>query len=146
DVSPYRLALARQVGADHAFAPGPDAETVILDHTGGEGVDSALEMSGHPAAVRLCFRAVKNAGRVALFGIPNAPIPLDLANDVIFKGLRVQGVTGRRLFETWYRLAGLFRAGLDIRPIVTHQFPLAQFEKGFELMHTGGCGKVVLVP
>ncbi len=146
DVSPYRLELARQVGADHAFVPGPDAEKVILDHTGGEGVDSALEMSGHPSAVRLCFRAVKNAGRVALFGIPSAPIPLDLANDVIFKGVRIQGVTGRRLFETWYRLAGLFRAGLNIRPIVTHTLPLAQFAKGFELMQDGRCGKVVLIP
>jgi len=146
DVSPYRLDLAQQVGADLAFAPGPDAEKMILDHTAGEGVDSALEMSGHASAVRLCFRAVKNAGRVALFGIPSAPIPLDLANDVIFKGVRVQGVTGRRLFETWYRLAGLFRAGLNIRPIVTHTFPLAEFARGFELMHDGRCGKVVLVP
>ncbi len=146
DVSEYRLDLARKVGADLAFTPGPDAETVLLDHTGGEGVDAALEMSGHPSAVHLCFRAVKNAGRVSLFGIPNAPVPLDLANDVIFKGVRVQGVTGRRLFDTWYRLAGLFRAGLNIRPIVTHTFPLAQFEKGFELMHDGRCGKVVLIP
>ena len=146
DVSEYRLGLARKVGADLAFAPGPDAETVILDHTGGEGVDGALEMSGHPSAVRLCFRAVKNAGRVSLFGIPNAPVPLDLANDVIFKGVRVHGITGRRLFDTWYRLAGLFRAGLDIRPIVTHTFPLAEFERGFELMHDGRCGKVVLIP
>ena len=146
DVSPYRLDLARKVGADLAFTPGADAETVILDHTAGEGVDGALEMSGHPAAVRLCFRAVKNAGRVSLFGIPNAPVQMDLANDVIFKGVRVQGVTGRRLFETWYRLAGLFRAGLNIRPIVTHTFPLAEFDKGFELMHGGRCGKVVLVP
>ena len=146
DVSEYRLDLARKVGADLAFVPGPDAETVILDHTGGEGVDAGLEMSGHPSAVHLCFRTVKNAGRVSLFGIPNAPVPLDLANDVIFKGVRVQGVTGRRLFDTWYRLAGLFRAGLDIRPIVTHTFPLAQFEKGFELMSDGRCGKVVLIP
>jgi threonine 3-dehydrogenase len=146
DVSPYRLELARKVGADLAFDPQKVDPSVIFDRTGGEGVDAALEMSGHPSAIHLCFRSVKNAGRVALFGIPDAPVPLDIANEVIFKGVRVQGITGRRLFDTWYRLAGLFRAGLDIRPIVTHTLPLEQFERGFELMHSGQCGKVVFTP
>jgi threonine 3-dehydrogenase len=146
DVSAYRLELARKVGADLAFDPREADASVIFDRTNGEGVDAALEMSGHQAAIHLCFRSVKNAGRVALFGIPDAPVPLDIANEVIFKGVRVHGITGRRLFDTWYRLAGLFRAGLDIRPIVTHTFPLEQFERGFELMRGGQCGKVVLVP
>ncbi len=146
DVSPYRLELARKVGADLAFDPQKVDPAVILERTGGEGVDSALEMSGHPSAIHLCFRSVKNAGRVALFGIPDAPVPLDVANEVIFKGVRVQGITGRRLFDTWYRLAGLFRAGLDIRPVVTHTFPLEEFERGFALMQGGQCGKVVLIP
>ncbi|MGH9676512.1 MAG: zinc-binding dehydrogenase, partial [Candidatus Acidiferrum sp.] len=144
DISPYRLDLARRVGADLAFDPQKVDAAVILDRTGGEGVDAALEMSGHPSAIHLCFRYIKNAGRVALFGLPEGPVPLDLANELIFKGVRVQGITGRRLFDTWYRLAGLFRAGLDIRPIVTHTFPLEQFERGFELMQSGQCGKVVL--
>jgi threonine 3-dehydrogenase len=146
DVSEYRLELARKVGAHLAFNPQKQDAAAILDLTDGEGVDSALEMSGHPSAVHLCFKYVKNAGRVVLFGIPNAPVPLDLANELIFKGVRVHGVTGRRLFDTWYRLAGLMRAGLDIRPIVSHTLPLEQFERGFELMHSGQCGKVVLVP
>jgi threonine 3-dehydrogenase len=146
DVSEYRLELARRVGADLAFNAQKLDPGVILERTDGEGVDAALEMSGHPAAVHLCFRYVKNAGRVALFGIPNAPVPIDLASEVIFKGLRVHGITGRRLFDTWYRLGGLFRAGLNIKPIVTHTLPLEQFEQGFELMHSGQCGKVVLVP
>src|SRR5207249_3346501 len=123
----------RKVGADLAFNPQQTNPAIILERTDGEGVDAALEMSGHPSAVHLCFLYVKNAGRVALFGIPSAPVPLDLANEVIFKGVRVHGITGRRLFDTWYRLAGLFRAGLDIRPIVTHTLPLEQFERGFEL-------------
>jgi threonine 3-dehydrogenase len=146
DISEYRLELARKVGANLAFNPQKLDASAIQEWTGGEGVDAALEMSGHPSAMHLCFQHVKNAGRVALFGIPNAPVPLDLANEVIFKGLRIHGVTGRRLFDTWYRLAGLFRAGLDIKPIVTHTFPLEQFERGFDLMHGGQCGKVVLVP
>ncbi len=146
DVSEYRLGLARQVGAHLAFNPQKEDLGTIMDLTGGEGVDVALEMSGHPSAIHLCFRNVKNAGRVALFGIPSEPVPIDVANEVIFKGARVYGITGRRLFDTWYRLAGLFRAGLDIRPIVTHTLPLAQFQRGFELMQGGQCGKVVLVP
>lgn len=146
DVSEYRLELARKVGADFAFNPQQTDPAIIHERTGGEGVDAALEMSGHPSAVHLCFRFVKNAGRVALFGIPNAPVALDLAQEVIFKGVRVHGITGRRLFDTWYRLAGLFRAGLDIRPIVTHTFPLTQFDRGFDLIRDGKCGKVVLVP
>jgi threonine 3-dehydrogenase len=146
DMSEYRLDLARKVGAHLAFNPQKTDVTAIADLTAGEGVDAAFEMSGHAAAVHLCFRQVKNAGRVVLFGIPSAPVPIDLANEVIFKGVRIQGVTGRRLFDTWYRLGGLFRAGLDIRPIVTHTLPLEQFERGFELMHSGQCGKVVLVP
>lgn len=146
DVSGYRLDLARKLGADLAFNPQETDATVVLDHTLGEGVDTALEMSGHPSAVHLCFKYVRNAGRVSLFGLPAGPIPIDLTQEIIFKGLRVHGITGRRLFDTWYRLAGLFRAGLDIRPVVTHSFPLKEFERGFDLIKAGQCGKVVLVP
>ncbi len=146
DVSDYRLDLARRVGADFAFNPQKVDASVILDRTAGEGVDAALEMSGHASAIHLCFRYVKNAGRVVLFGIPSSAVPLDIANEVIFKGVRVHGITGRRLFETWYRLGGLFRAGLDIRPILTHSLPLEEFDKAFELMHSGKCGKVVMLP
>ena len=146
DLSDYRLDLARRVGADLAFNPQKADAGAVLDQTDGEGVDAAVEMSGQPSAIHLCFQSVKNAGRVVLFGIPDRPVPLDLANEVIFTGVRVYGVTGRRLFETWYRLGGLFRAGLDLGPIVTHRLPLEQFEQGFELIHSGQCGKVVLVP
>lgn len=146
DVSAYRLELARKVGADVAFNPLTTNPDVILEHTGGEGVDSALEMSGHPASVQTCLKYVKNAGRVVLFGIPDKQVSIDLAQHVIFKGLRIEGITGRRLFDTWYRLAGLFRAGLDIKPILTHTLPLANFDQGFELIRGGQCGKVVLLP
>ncbi|NIO08373.1 MAG: zinc-binding dehydrogenase, partial [Deltaproteobacteria bacterium] len=114
--------------------------------TGGDGVDAALEMSGAPSALRLAFGAVKNGGRVTLFGIPTGPVYFDLANEIIFKGIRVDGVTGRRLFGTWYRLAGLMKAGLNIRPVVTHTIPMSDFAKGFELVKSGECGKVVMFP
>lgn len=150
DISEYRLGLAKQVGVDHvlnAKTESPEAMTAaIFDMTRGEGVDAALEMSGDPGALHQAFRSVKNGGRVSLFGIPTGQVCFDLPNEIIFKGIRVYGVTGRRLFDTWYRLAGLFKAGLDIRPIVTHTFPMTEFAKGFELVRAGMCGKVVLFP
>lgn len=150
DLSDDRLGLAKQLGVDHtlnAKTDTPEAITAaILDITAGEGVDTALEMSGAPSALHQVFRVVKNGGRVTLFGIPTGRVSFDLPNEIIFKGIRVYGVTGRRLFGTWYRLAGLFKAGLDIRPVVTHTFPMAEFARGFELIESGACGKVVLFP
>ncbi|GKS60018.1 L-threonine 3-dehydrogenase [Nitrospira sp.] len=150
DVSDYRLSLAKQLGADHVINARSEStdqfNAIVNDITKGEGVDASLEMSGHAAAVHQAFHSVKNGGRVTLFGIPNEPVTFDLANEVIFKGIRVYGITGRKLFSTWYRIAGLFKAGLDIRPVVTHTFPLAEFEQGFALVNSGKCGKVVLFP
>lgn len=150
DASDYRLGLAKQLGATLALHATRDSaqamESAIHDLTAGEGVDAALEMSGHPAALHQVFRSVKNGGRVTLFGIPTGSVCFDLPNEIIFKGIRVYGVTGRRLFSTWYRLAGLFKAGLDIKPVVTHTFPMTEFAKGFDLIQSGQCGKVVLFP
>ncbi len=150
DISDYRLSLAKQVGADYVLnaktQPPEQLAAAILDITAGEGVDASLEMSGNPEALHQAFRAVKNGGRVTLFGIPTGPVTFDLPNEMIFKGIRVYGITGRRLFGTWYRLAGLFKAGLTIRPVLTHSFPLSEFATGFELIQSGQCGKVVLFP
>jgi threonine 3-dehydrogenase len=150
DVSAYRLDLARQVGADHVLNVKTETAdriaAAICEITGGEGVDASLEMSGNPTALHQAFSAVKNGGRVTLFGIPTGSVSFDLPNEIIFKGIRVYGVTGRRLFKTWYRLAGLFQAGLNIKPVITHMFPMKDFARGFELINSGQCGKVVLFP
>ena len=150
DVSDYRLDLAKQVGADHVLNVKTESTgsiaSAIRDITSGEGVDASLEMSGNPSALHQAFSAVKNGGRVTLFGIPTGPICFDLANEIIFKGIRVHGITGRRLFSTWYRLAGLFKAGLNIKPVITHTLPMHDFSKGFDLINSGQCGKVVLFP
>jgi threonine 3-dehydrogenase len=150
DISDYRLNLARQVGADHVFnaqeLSSKGLNAALSDLLQGEGVDAAVEMSGNPAALHLAFRTVKNGGRVTLFGIPTGQVSFDLTNEIIFKGIRVYGVTGRRLFGTWYRLAGLFKAGLNIRPVVTHIIPMADFARGFDLVQSGQCGKVVMLP
>lgn len=146
DVSDYRLGLAKQLGADYTINPTRDDTDLITRVTDGEGVDVALEMSGNPAAIHKCFLYVKNGGRVTLFGIPEAQVSFDMTNEIIFKGIRVYGVTGRRLFQTWYRLSGLFKAGLNIKPVVTHILPLDKFAEGFDLVSKGQCGKVVLRP
>lgn len=150
DISEYRLELARKLGANDVLnaktMSADEMKQSLYDKTQGEGVDTALEMSGDPSALHLTFRAVKNGGRVTLFGIPTGQVCFDLPNEIIFKGIRVYGVTGRRLFGTWYKLAGLLKAGLDIKPVVTHALPMSDFAKGFELVNAGQCGKVVLFP
>ena len=146
DLSDYRLALAKQLGADHVVKAGSGDGDVIERLTDGQGVDVALEMSGNPTAIHTAFRFVKNGGRVTLFGIPEAPVSFDMTNEIIFKGIRVFGITGRKLFQTWYRLTGLFKAGLNITPVVTHTLPMERFAEGFDLIAKGQCGKIVLLP
>src|SRR3989475_4119197 len=142
DVSDYRLGLAKQLGADYTINPARDDTGQITRMTGGEGVDVALEMSGSPTAIHKCFLYVKNGGRVTLFGIPEAQVSFDMTNEIIFKGIRGYGGRGARLFQAWYRLSGLFKAGLNIKPVVTHVLPLDQFAEGFDLVAKGQCGKV----
>jgi threonine 3-dehydrogenase len=147
DINPERLAIARALGADVAInAKDEDVVARLRQLTGGVGVDVVLEMSGAEVAIRQGFEAVTNGGRVSLLGIPERPITLDLASDVIFKGLRVYGITGRKMFETWYRTQALLAQGLDLTPIVTHRIPLRDYHQAFELLAGGHAGKVVLLP
>ncbi|MDQ7844489.1 MAG: L-threonine 3-dehydrogenase [Armatimonadota bacterium] len=148
DVSPYRLDLARTMGADAVCNPTEsNVVQTVLDLTEGEGVDVLLEMSGAPSALREGLELLKPGGEAALLGLPGRPVELDLDTLVIFKGITVHGIVGRRLWETWYQARGLLRArAFDLTPLVTHRFPLDRFEEAFELMASGQCGKVVLVP
>ncbi len=147
DINPERRAMAKALGADVVFdAAEPNVVERIRELTGGDGVDVVLEMSGAEAAIKQGFAAVTNGGRVSLLGLPSRPVTLDLNNDIIFKGIRVYGITGRRMFETWYRTSALLAQGLDLSPIVTHRFPLSQFADAFDLLAAGHAGKVVLLP
>jgi len=146
DINPERLEIARRMGADVAIDGHEDVVARLRELTGGVGVDVVLEMSGAEVAIRQGFEAVTNGGRVSLLGIPERPITLDLASDVIFKGLRVYGITGRKMFETWYRTQALLAQGLDLSPIVTHRIPLRDYDQAFELLAGGHAGKVVLLP
>jgi threonine 3-dehydrogenase len=146
DINPERLEIARRMGADVAIDGHEDVVARLRELTGGVGVDVVLEMSGAEVAIRQGFEAVTNGGRVSLLGIPERPITLDLASDVIFKGLRVYGITGRKMFETWYRTQALLAQGLDLTPIVTHRIAMRDYHQAFELLAGGHAGKVVLLP
>ncbi len=148
DVSGYRLELALKMGADGAFnAAEDDWKEKVRAATEGEGVDVLLEMSGAPGAFRGGFELLKPGGEAALLGLPGAPMEFDFAELLIFKGIKVYGVVGRRLWETWYQIRGLLRSGaVDLAPVVTHRFSLEEYEQAFELMASGACGKVVMTP
>ncbi len=118
----------------------------LRDLTGGVGVDVVLEMSGAEVAIRQGFEAATNGGRVSLLGLPARAISIDLNSEIIFKGLRVYGITGRKMFETWYRTQALLAQGLDLSPILTHRIPLADYDQAFDLLAGGHAGKVVLLP
>jgi threonine 3-dehydrogenase len=144
--SKYRAELARRMGANVVVAPGEDP---VKAGKVKDGFDVVCEMSGAPAAIAAAFKAVRSGGRITAFGIPPKTIELDWANDLIFKGVRVHGIVGREIFETWYKADRLLRSGaIDLKPVVTHTFPLKDYAAGFAAMTSPdkSCGKVVFVP
>jgi threonine 3-dehydrogenase len=145
DTKPFRLGLAKQLGADHLLNPAQDdVEGFVRDFAGGEGLDVVLEMSGAPSAIRQAMRICRRGGRVSLLGIPTQPVALDMAEDMIFKALTVQCIVGRRLYETWDMMRTLLSSGrLDITPAITHQLPWQEYDAGMSLMRDGLCGKVI---
>ena len=148
DVSDYRLSMAWTLGADLTINPTKqDVFSTVMDATDGEGVDVLLEMSGAPSAIDEGFRALKAGGEAALLGLTSADLSFNLDDHIIFKGASVYGIVGRKLWDTWYKMRGLLRSGaIDLAPLVTHRFALDDYEKAFELMATGECGKVVMFP
>jgi threonine 3-dehydrogenase len=120
---------------------------VVLSETAGQGADVVLEMSGHPDGIRQAFKMLRRGGRLSLLGIPSQAVSLDLAEDVIFKGATVQGINGRRMWQTWYQAQALLRSGrVDLTPLITHTLPLREIERGMELLKGGQAAKVILYP
>lgn len=148
DISPYRLNLARRMGADLALNPGrDDVAAAVLERTAGLGVDALLEFSGAPPAIRQGLHLLRDGGEAALLGIPDHPVELDWTNDVVFKGITLRGIVGRRLWETWYTVRDLLQGGLvDLRPVITHRFALADFDQAMDTMQSGQSGKLVMFP
>ena len=126
DVNPKRLELARTMGAHDTVRP-EQAEDVVKRHTDGLGVDVALEMSGVPSAIHQALALVRVGGRVQMLGIPAKPMELNLATEVIFKGITIYGVVGRRMYDTWHQMTRFLRSGkFDPTPVITHRFPLSE--------------------
>ena len=148
DIRPYRLELARKMGADRVIdSTKEDPVAAVKGDTGGEGADVVLEMSGHPEGVKQAFKMLRRGGRISLLGIPSQAVALDLAEDIIFKGATVHGINGRRMWRTWYQAQALLRSGkVDLRPLVTHTFPLAKIHEGMALLKQGEAAKVILYP
>ncbi len=142
----HKRDIALHMGAKQAFDPAdPDIADKILEATGGQGPDVLLEMSGAASSLRLGLRLLANGGHASLLGIPHGETTLDLSTLVIFKGLTLHGVTGRRMYETWYQTEDfLLRHGRSIDPAVTRSLPLAQVEEGFHGMEDGTQVKVLL--
>lgn len=146
DVNAYRLELSKSLGAAMALnAMTDDVAKIILDATNGYGVDVVCEMSGSPKALHTAFTYLKKGGRLSILGLPDKPMTIDIANEIVFKGITIHGITGRRIMTTWQQGKELIDAHLlDLDKIVTHILPFEDYEKGFDLMHNGNCGKIVL--
>ena len=141
-----RAAIARSLGLDLVVNPRePDAAAKILDLTDGHGPEVVLEVSGNAAAINAALDIVAPGAIVALLGIPAGPVALDLGAKVVMKGVSLLGITGRRMYETWYQVEAFMLKNPDLMDkVITHVLPAIDFAHGFELMDEGACGKIVL--
>jgi threonine 3-dehydrogenase len=144
DVSPYRLELARAMGVDLALDVSRESIADAQQQLGMvEGFDVALEMSGHPSALPQVLANLNHGGRIAMLGLPSAPIELDWAK-VVSHMITIKGIYGREMFETWYAMSAMLRSGLDIGQVITHRYPAAEWVDAFATARGGQCGKVVM--
>ncbi|HCQ38390.1 MAG TPA: L-threonine 3-dehydrogenase [Verrucomicrobiales bacterium] len=144
DPNPFRLDLAKQLGATRTVDINEECLGSIKEELGmKEGFDIALEMSGHPAGLSDILEHTSHGARVSLLGIFSDKLEIDFEN-VIFKGLILKGIYGREIFETWYKMGSMVRAGLDPSAVITHEFDAPDFEKAFQTMLSGKSGKVIL--
>ncbi len=144
DMNPYRLDLARRMGANLAVNPLETSLTDVQKQLGmAEGFDIGLEMSGNPAALAQMIDNLCHGGKVAILGIPSKEMPMDWRK-VIFNMITIKGIYGREMYDTWYKMSVMIESGLDISPVITHRFAFADFEEGFRAMISGNTGKVVL--
>lgn len=144
DVNPYRLELAKKMGATRAVDVRSQTLTDVQAELGmKEGFDVGLEMSGNPTAFRDMLAAMCHGGKIAMLGIPEKEMAIDW-NLVVFNMLTIKGIYGREMYETWYKMTVMLQSGLDISPVITHRYGYRDFQKGFDAMLSGQSGKVVL--
>ena len=144
DINPFRLGLARKMGATMTVDVRSESVAEVQKKLGmREGFDIGLEMSGNPQAFRDMLSNMCHGGRIAMLGIPEGEMAVDW-NTVVFNMLTIKGIYGREMYETWYQMAVLVQSGLDISPVITHRFHYSEFEKAFEIMKSGESGKILL--
>jgi threonine 3-dehydrogenase len=144
DVNPYRLELAKKMGATRVVDVRKEKLADVQKELGmREGFDVGLEMSGNPSAFREMLANMAHGGKVSMLGIPSEEMAIDW-NTVVFNMLTIKGIYGREMYETWYKMTVMLQSGLDISPVVTHRFGSQEFQKGFDAMRSGQSGKVVL--
>lgn len=144
DVNDHRLELARQMGVSAAVNIKYQSVKSVMQELGmQEGFDVGLEMSGNPMALNELMTLMNHGGHVALLGIPPQETSIDW-NQVIFKGLIIKGIYGREMYETWYKMIAMLQSGLNIAPVMTHNFPVAEYQTAFQMMASGQSGKVIL--
>ncbi len=149
DVSEYRLSMARRI-VPEATALNPlhdDVRAAVDEATSGRGLDVVIELSGSGPGTVQAFDLLAKGGRVSLVGLPAKPITLEMTSAIIYREAVVYGSTGRLMWDTWYRVEGLLSENkFDPTPVITHRFPLAEYEKALELTLSGNAGKVILYP
>lgn len=144
DLNPKRLALAKKLGATRTVnVTNEKLSEVQKDLQMTEGFDVGLEMSGNKEAFNDLIANMRHSGQIALLGIPEQGISIDW-NQVIFNSLTIQGIYGRKMYDTWYQMTSMIQSGLEIESVITHRFEYTEFEKGFAAMNEGSCGKILL--
>jgi threonine 3-dehydrogenase len=144
DMNPYRLDLAKKMGATLAINPAEISLREVQKQLGmSEGFDVGLEMSGNPAALKDMIANMSHGGKIAILGIPSKEMPMDW-RQVIFNMITIKGIYGREMYDTWYKMSVMIESGLDISPVITHRFAFEDFQQGFDAMISGQTGKVVL--
>jgi len=148
EVNEHRRKIAAKMKADLVLDPSSqNVQKEILEHTSGLGVDVVLEMAGHPQSIRTAFDVVRRGGRISLLGLTSKPISLNFSEDIIFKGITVQGINGRRMYQTWYQMTALLKAGkLDLHPVITDRIAMKDFSNAMERLKTGEASKILVYP
>ncbi|HHX80883.1 MAG TPA: L-threonine 3-dehydrogenase [Acholeplasmataceae bacterium] len=148
EVKPYRETLALEIGADVVINPTrEDVVLRVLEETGGLGADVIGEFTGNKQAIEQAFKYLKAGGAISMLGLPSEKIELDFSHDVVHKGISIYGVTGRRIYDTWHQVRELVESGkLHLDKIITHELPLREINRAGEIMGSGNCGKIVLIP
>lgn len=144
DVNPYRLKIAEKMGASLCLNPQEATLEYAMKHLGmREGFDVGMEMSGNADAFRQMLQHMNNGGNIAFLGLPSTDFAIDWSH-MVFHGITIRGIYGRKIFDTWYKGMSMLQAGLDITPAITDHFPVDDFEQGFKKMNAGQAGKVIL--